>query len=136
MTLTPLIAVHATAATGALVLGPFALWARLGRIQRPILHRALGYAWVTLMILAAGSAIFIRDREIPNIWGYTPIHLFVALTAYGLVGAFWSLAEGRIDAHRRYMQSLYLGACVTAGVFTLLPGRLIGGWLWKDVFGL
>jgi len=32
MQLTPLIAVHMTAAIGAIVLGPFALWARMGSI--------------------------------------------------------------------------------------------------------
>ena len=43
MQLTPLIAVHMTAAIGAIVLGPFALWARMGSMQRPWLHRAAGY---------------------------------------------------------------------------------------------
>lgn len=33
MQLTPLIAVHMTAAIGAVVIGPFALWARMGSIQ-------------------------------------------------------------------------------------------------------
>ena len=55
MSLTPLIAVHATAAIAATALGPFALWARLGRRQHPRLHRAFGYAWVTLMVVTAVS---------------------------------------------------------------------------------
>jgi uncharacterized membrane protein len=62
MQLTPIIAIHMSAALGALVLGPVALWARKGRTQRPRLHRAFGYAWVTLMLATALSAIFIRDR--------------------------------------------------------------------------
>ena len=33
MQLTPTIAIHLSAALTALVLGPFALWARLGRIR-------------------------------------------------------------------------------------------------------
>jgi uncharacterized membrane protein len=80
MQLTPLIAVHMTAALGALVTGPVALWARRGRLQRPRLHRAFGYAWVTLMLATALSAIFIRDRSLPNLAGYTPIHLLIPVT--------------------------------------------------------
>ena len=69
MQLTPLIAVHMTAALGAVALGPVALWARKGATQRPKLHLAFGYAWVTLMVLAAVSAIFIRDFGLPNLAG-------------------------------------------------------------------
>jgi uncharacterized membrane protein len=130
MDLTPLIAVHATAALGAVATGPVALWARRGRLQRPRLHRAFGYAWVTLMVVAAVSAIFIRDRNLPNIAGYTPIHLLIPVTLGTLVLAFVALARGRIDWHRSAMQRLYLGACVVAGLFTLLPGRLLGRTLW------
>lgn len=42
MQFTPLIAVHMTAALGAVALGPVALWARKGTTQRPKLHRAFG----------------------------------------------------------------------------------------------
>ena len=52
MQLSPTIAIHMTAALGAVVVGPVALWARRrGSPQRPRLHRAFGYAWVTLMVL-------------------------------------------------------------------------------------
>ena len=57
MQLTPVIAIHMTAALAALALGPVALWARRGAQQRPQLHRAAGYAWVTLMLLTALSAL-------------------------------------------------------------------------------
>jgi len=35
-----------------------------------------------------------------------------------------------IDGHRKTMQRLYIGACVVAGLFTLLPGRFLGSLLW------
>ena len=54
MQLTPLIAVHMTAAIGAVVIGPFALWARMGSTQRPWLHRAMGYAYATFMLIDSG----------------------------------------------------------------------------------
>ena len=77
MQFTPLIAVHMTAAIGAVILGPFALWARMGSVQRPWLHRAMGYAYATLMLLAAISACFIRDFNLPNVHGFTAIHLLI-----------------------------------------------------------
>ncbi len=136
MQLTPLIAVHMTAALCAIAIGPVALWARKGRTQRPKLHRAFGYAWVTLMIVAATSAIFIRDYGLPNISGYTPIHLLVPLTFWSLFRAFQALARGQIARHKVYMQILYLAACVVAGVFTLLPNRYLGGLLWHGLLGV
>ncbi|AEG93792.1 DUF2306 domain-containing protein [Ramlibacter tataouinensis] len=126
MQFTPLIAIHMSAALAAVALGPVALWARRGRTQRPRLHRAAGYAWVTLMVAAALSAVFIRDFRLPNIAGYTPIHLLVPATLGSLVIAFRLLARGDIRGHRRWMQILYVSACLVAGAFTLLPGRYLG----------
>lgn len=137
MQMTPLIAVHMTAALGAVAIGPIALWARRARAHRPRLHRAFGYAWVTLMIAAAVSALFIRDHALPNIAGYTPLHLLVPMTLLSLFGAFYKLARGDIRGHRRIMQGLYIGACVVAGGFTLMPDRYLGRlvrqtptWVW------
>jgi uncharacterized membrane protein len=126
MQLTPTIAIHLTAALGALVTGPVALWARKGATQRPKLHRAFGYAWVTLMVVTAISAIFIRDFRLPNVSGFTAIHLLVPVTLGMLFGAFWYLARGNIGAHRRAMQRLYFSACIGAGLFALAPSRLLG----------
>jgi uncharacterized membrane protein len=93
MHLTPLIAVHLTAALLALATGPVALWARKGRTQRPRLHRAFGYAWVAFMLLTAVSAFFIRDHRLPNLGGFTFIHLFIPLTLGSLFVAFRALAR-------------------------------------------
>ena len=126
MTLTPLIAVHMTAALGALATGPVALWARKGATQRPRLHRAFGYAWVTLMVLTATSALFIPATKLPLAFGFGPIHALIAVTYSMLVLAFWFLARGNIKGHRLTMQGLYLGACMVAGAFTLMPDRYLG----------
>jgi uncharacterized membrane protein len=130
MELTPLIAVHMSAALGALATGPVALWARRAKRQRPRLHRAFGYAWVTLMLVTALTALFIRDRELPNVAGFTPIHLLVPLTLGSLAFAFWQLARGNIAAHAITMRSLYFFACLVAGAFTLLPQRYLGRLVW------
>jgi len=135
MQLTPTVAIHMTAAIGALVIGPVVLWARLGRHTRPWLHRALGYAWVTLMVMTAATAVFIRDFNLPNIAGYTPIHALVVTTFTSIFFALRALGQGDFHRHRKIMQSLYLGACVGAGAFTLLPSRYLGQLIWHEWLG-
>jgi uncharacterized membrane protein len=133
MQMTPVIAVHMTAAILAVVTGPVALWARRSRQQHPRLHRAFGYAWVTLMIVTAVSALFIRDFAKPNLGGYTLIHVLVPVTIGMLFIAFWKLAHRDIAGHRAFMQRLYFGACVVAGAFTLLPDRFLGHLVWGQL---
>lgn len=133
MQLTPIIAIHLSAALGAVVLGPVALWARQGARPRPRLHRAFGYAWVTLMLATSLSAVFIRDFNLPNVAGYTPIHLLVPITLFSLFGAFWKLAHGDVAGHAWIMRKLYFGACIVAGAFTLLPQRYLGQLLWSSL---
>ena len=133
MQLTPLIAIHLCSAASAIVLGPVALWARKGRLQRPKLHRAFGYAFVTMMLVTAATAVFIRDYDYPNVSGYTPIHLLVPFALFSLTGAFWHLSHGNITGHRKAMQGLYIGACLVAGVFTLMPDRYLGKLLWAQL---
>lgn len=135
MEMSPVIAVHMTAALGAVATGPVALWARKGAVQRPRLHRAFGYAWVTLMVLAAVSSIFIRDHGLPNIAGYTPIHLLVPYTLFSITMAFVYLARRDLVGHRKTMQWLYIGSCVIAGAFTLLPNRYLGRLIWGQWLG-
>ena len=135
MELTPIIAIHMSSAIGALVIGPVVLWSRLGQRPRPWLHRALGYAWTTLMVVTATSAVFIRDFNLPNIKGYTPIHLLIVITFASLLIAFRALAKRDLSMHRKTMQSLYLSACVVAGGFTLVPSRYLGQLIWHEWLG-
>ena len=132
MSLTPVIAIHLSAALAATVLGPLALWARRGRTQRPRLHRAFGYAWVTLMVVTAISAIFIQGSRGPRFHGYSLIHLLIPIVFAALFGAFWYLARRDVAGHRRVMQITYVAGCLVAGGFTLLPGRYLGNLLWHQ----
>lgn len=133
---TPTIILHAVAALGAVLTGPVALWARLGRRPRPLLHRAMGRTWVTLMLLTAVSALGIRDYDWPNLAGFTALHLLVPYTLFGVAMALWQLRQRRIAQHRQIMQQIYIGACLVAGAFTLLPSRLLGQLLWSQWLGL
>ena len=58
------------------------------------------------------------------------------LTLAGLVQAFRQLLRGNVAGHRKTMLGLYLGACVGAGAFTLLPQRYLGQLVWGQWLGL
>jgi uncharacterized membrane protein len=122
----PLIFLHLVTALAALVLGVFLLARRKGTRS----HRHLGWIWTALMASTALATLFIRDYKLPNVFGFTPIHLFTLTVALMLPLGIWHVKHGRIDGHRRTMRGLYVGACVVAGLFTLLPGRFLGSLLW------
>lgn len=122
----PLIFLHLVTALAALVLGVFLLARRKGTRS----HRQLGWIWTALMASTALATLFIRDYKLPNVLGYTPIHLFTLTVALMLPLGIWYVKHGRIDGHRKTMRGLYVGACVVAGLFTLLPGRFLGNLLW------
>jgi len=87
------------------------------------------------MVLAAVSSIFIRDYGLPNIAGYTPIHLLVPYTLFSITMAFVYLARRDLSGHRKTMQWLYIGSCMIAGAFTLLPNRYLGQLIWGQWLG-
>lgn len=140
MSLTPIVAVHMTAAILAVATGPIALWARKGRTTRPRLHRAFGYCWVTLMLVAAVSAIFIRSEIGLHVafagLAFSPIHLLIPLVLVMLFVAFRFLFKGNIRGHRLTMVNLYIGACLVAGGFTFAPNRYLGQLVWGEWLGL
>ena len=128
----PAIFVHMIAAFAALLLGIVMLTRRKGDGG----HRALGWAWVVLMTTVVASSAFIRDYRMPNIAGITPIHLFTLIAAINLPIAVLAARRGNIALHRKSMRGLYIGACVVAGIFTLVPGRYIGTLVWHHWLGI
>lgn len=119
---TPIIALHAGSAIAALLLGTIMLVVRKGTIN----HRLLGWTWVALMGTAAVSSIFIRDHGLPNIYGYTPIHIFTVLTLAGLPSAVLAARRHHIANHRKAMTRIFIGGCIVAGALALMPGRRLG----------
>lgn len=123
MSLTPLIdaplpvQIHAFAAIAALLLGAVVLFRRKGTP----LHKAMGRVWAALMLVTAGSAIFIN--EIRLIGPFSPIHIFSVVTFVGLAYGIREIRRGNVRAHRSTMQALYFFALILAGAFTLLPSR-------------
>jgi uncharacterized membrane protein len=122
----PLIFFHLVTAVAALLLGIVMLSRRKGTLG----HRTLGWVWVALMGSTALASVFIRDYRLPNLFGYTPIHGFTLLVAVLLPLAIVHIRRGNVRGHRKTMTGLYIGACVLAGLFTLLPGRFLGSLLW------
>ena len=128
----PIVALHLAAALLALAIGTAVMLRRKGTLD----HKRLGWTWVVLMASVAVSSAFMRDYGLPNIAGYTPIHAFTAYVALALPWAIRRIRRGDVAGHRRVMRGMFYGACVVAGLFTLLPGRFLGNLLWKHTLHL
>ena len=114
--------VHAASALVALVLGAIQLLRPKGTAS----HRAAGWAWVALMLAVAVSSLWI-----PAFLHFTWIHVFTVITLVSLPLALSNIRRGDVQGHASTMRGLYLGGLVIAGIFTLLPGRLLGDLLWR-----
>ncbi|MEQ1899989.1 MAG: DUF2306 domain-containing protein [Devosia sp.] len=123
MSLDPLLSaplavqIHALCAMAAMLLGAIVLF----RPKGTPMHKLMGRTWAGLMLIVATSALFIN--EIRLIGPFSPIHIFVALTYVGIFQAVREIRRGNVVAHQAAMQSIYLGALLLTGAFTLLPGR-------------
>lgn len=115
----PVIQIHAYAAMGAFVLGSFQLLAPKGTIS----HRKMGWAWAILMMIIAGSSLFIHT--IRTVGPFSLIHLLSILVLVQVPLAIWAARNGRISAHRKSMTMMFLFALVVAGFFTFMPGRIM-----------
>jgi uncharacterized membrane protein len=120
--MTPLIAFHLTAAIAATILGA----AVLLRPKGTPTHKAMGRVWVALMVATAISSFWIKG--IRDGAGFSPIHVLSAVTLAALTWAIWAIRRGNVRAHKINMISAFAGTAI-AGAFTLLPNRIIGGWL-------
>lgn len=128
----PVVALHLVTALLALVVGALLMTGRKGNLG----HRVLGWTFVVMLGTATITSAFIRDHGLPNLAGFTPIHLLTVVTAVFLPLGVWRARRGDVAGHRRLMTRLFTGAGVIAGLFTLLPGRLLGDLLWHQGLGL
>jgi len=115
----PAIPLHAFAAMSAFVLGLVQFAAPKGTLP----HRTLGWIWVLLMASVAVSSFWIHQIKLIGPW--SPIHLLSIFTLVMLPLAVWRAHRHRVVDHRRIMIALFSGALVVAGLFTLLPGRIM-----------
>ncbi len=115
----PTIVLHAMAALAAFALGIVQFAAPKGTIP----HRTVGWIFVGLMLAVALSSFWIHQIRL---WGpWSPIHLLSIFTLITLPLAVWAAHRHHVAEHRFAMISLFLGALVVAGAFTLVPGRIM-----------
>ena len=115
----PAIPLHAFAAMSAFVLGLVQFAAPKGTLP----HRTIGWVWVLLMAAVAASSFWIHQIRLVGPW--SPIHLLSIFTLLMLPLAVWRAHRHRVTDHRRAMIAIFSGALVVAGLFTLLPGRIM-----------
>ncbi|RJG03949.1 DUF2306 domain-containing protein [Noviherbaspirillum sedimenti] len=123
MTSSPAIAIHLSAAFAALLLGGAMLTMRKGTPR----HRLLGRSWVLVMVATAISSFWIKTHG-----HYSWIHLLSVWVLFALGVAVVAIYKGNVRAHRRWITGTYVGLAA-AGIFTLLPQRLLGALVWRTV---
>jgi len=113
------IQLHAYAALAAFALGTM----QFARVKGTTQHRALGYTWVGLMLIVAISSFWIHDMRV---WGpWSPIHLLSIFTLTMLPLGVHYARRHNVTGHKRTMISIFAGALIIAGIFTLAPGRIM-----------
>ena len=103
----------------AFLLGIIQLSAPKGTMR----HRTTGWIWVTLMVMVSASSFWIHDLKIWGVW--SPIHLLSIFTLVMLPMAVWAAHRHAVEPHRKAMIGIFSGALVVAGLFTLVPGRIM-----------
>jgi uncharacterized membrane protein len=107
---------HLAVALCSVLLGAIVLFRRKGNFS----HRVLGRAWVLLMFATAISSFFIQARGT-----FSAIHLLSVTVLISMSYAIFAIRSKRVRGHRIAMICSYASLCV-AGVFTLLPYRMLG----------
>lgn len=114
-----LIALHASTALASLALGVLIF----ARPKGTLIHRALGYTWMSAMLVAVLSSLFINQIRT---WGpFSPIHLLTVFAGFGLIMGWRAARSHRVKDHRLTMILLWFGALGLNIWFTLLPGRVM-----------
>ena len=123
---TPAIWIHLSAALAALALGAAVFLSRKGTFA----HRMSGRAWAGLMLVTAISTFWIKGNG-----SYSWIHLLSIATLAILAAVVYAAINGHIRRHRAGVIGLYSGSLVVAGLFALMPERMLGKML-RGALGL
>lgn len=115
----PFVQLHAFAALAAFALGAI----QLALPKGVLLHRIVGYSWVALMLAIAASSFTIQGiRQ----WGpFSMIHLLSTTVLILTPLAVLAARRHHVRRHSIAMITLFAGALVVAGLFTLAPGRIM-----------
>ena len=131
MTLSPLlqanlpIQIHVASVMVAIVLTPLQLSVKRGGDA----HRLIGKIWMAAMVVVALSSFFIST--IRWIDPFSPLHFLSIVALVSVFIAYREAQRGNWLAHAWTLASVVVFALVGAGIFTLLPGRIMN----KVLFG-
>jgi uncharacterized membrane protein len=114
------VILHVSTVIPALFLGIYVMLGKKGTAR----HKMLGRIWAFLMITTAISSFWIRGMT----GSIGPIHIFAVITLVSIPRAIWMAKIGNIAAHERGMTGTFIGLLV-AGLFSFIPGRLLGNML-------
>jgi uncharacterized membrane protein len=119
-----IIYIHAFFALTAVPLGLYIFLTKKGTVK----HILFGRIWISWLLTISLTAIFIQEITPGE---YSLIHLLIPLTIGSLIYSIWSIRKYKKTtllkykrAHMSSMTSVYVGALILAGAFTLMPGRL------------
>lgn len=118
--------IHLATIIPAFLIGTYLL---LNRKGTP-LHKALGKIYMLLMLFTATVTLFMSAEVGPRLldhFGF--IHLLSVLVLFTIPTAYIAARNGNVTVHRGNMIGLYVGGLLIAGSFTLMPGRLLHGWM-------
>jgi uncharacterized membrane protein len=92
-------------------------------------HRIVGYIWCALMTI---TAIVSFSVHVINPGHLSLIHIFSVMTLVFIPPIILFARAGNVARHQRSVLGLMLGSLVIAGLFTFVPGRVLGdlvqGW--------
>jgi uncharacterized membrane protein len=115
-------AIHLAAVVPAVAIGV----AQLFMAKGTRLHKVMGWAWVSAMLVAVVSSFWIM--EIRKGAGLSAIHLLSVWTLVSISLAIWYIRRGNVRAHKGFMVGTLAGLA-GAGLGALAPGRFLAKFL-------
>ena len=114
------LVIHILTVVAAVPLGAYVVFKEEGDARLKL----LGRSWTLITLVASIYSYWIRGS------GHLgPLHIFSIITLIAIFRGVYHIRGGRVEKHRRSMLNAYIGLC-GAGIFALLPGRLIGNLIW------
>jgi uncharacterized membrane protein len=121
----PAIILHVATVVPAALIGTYLIF--VSRKGAPW-HRVLGYVYLVLISITAVTTLWIHSLMPKGpFFGFSPVHLLIPLTLFGVYGALRSARAHKIARHRAAMLGVYFGGIMIAGALTFLPGRIMHG---------
>lgn len=112
---TPVITLHALAATYVLLLGPLQILRR----RRDLAHRLVGVTWVAAILIVCISSFWIAPD------GFSWLHGLSIWTLVCMIAAILGIRAGNVPVHRGFMIGSYLGTLAAFAFAALVPVRLL-----------